>query len=33
MMKLRLARPGYLIDINRIAGLSHIKEEGGYLPN
>jgi aerobic carbon-monoxide dehydrogenase medium subunit len=31
MMKLRLARPGYLIDINRIQGLSHIKEEGGYL--
>jgi aerobic carbon-monoxide dehydrogenase medium subunit len=31
MMKLRLARPGYLIDINRIVGLSHIKEEGGYL--
>jgi len=31
MMKLRLARPGYLIDINRIAGLSYIREEGGYL--
>ncbi len=31
MMKLRLARPGYLIDINRIAGLSQIKEEGGHL--
>jgi aerobic carbon-monoxide dehydrogenase medium subunit len=31
MMKLRLARPGFLIDINRIEGLSHIKEEGGYL--
>jgi aerobic carbon-monoxide dehydrogenase medium subunit len=31
MMKLRLARPGYLVDINRIAGLSHIKEEGGHL--
>ena len=31
MMKLRLARPAILIDINRIAGLSHIKEEGGYL--
>jgi aerobic carbon-monoxide dehydrogenase medium subunit len=31
MMKLRLARPGCLIDINRIAGLSHIQEEGGYL--
>src|SRR5258708_14878312 len=31
MMKFRLARPGYLIDINRISGLSSIKEEGGYL--
>lgn len=31
MMKLRLARPAYLIDINRIAGLSYIKEEGGLL--
>lgn len=31
MMKLRLARPGFLIDINRIAGLSYVKEEGGYL--
>src|SRR5271154_5198915 len=31
MMKFRLARPGYLIDINRISGLSHIKEEGGFL--
>jgi len=31
MMKLRLARPSYLIDINRIAGLSYIKEEGGFL--
>ena len=31
MMKLRLARPGYLVDINSIAGLSHIKEEGGFL--
>jgi len=31
MMKLRLARPGYLIDINRIAGLSYVKEEGGFL--
>ena len=28
MMKFRLARPAYLIDINRIAGLSYIKEEG-----
>ena len=31
MMKLRLARPAYLIDINRIAGLEYIKEDGGYL--
>jgi aerobic carbon-monoxide dehydrogenase medium subunit len=31
MMKLRLARPAHLIDINRISGLSHIKEESGYL--
>ncbi len=31
MMKFRLARPTYLIDINRIAGLSYIREEGGYL--
>src|SRR5246500_4388230 len=31
MMKFRLARPGYLIDINQISGLSYIKEEGGYL--
>ena len=33
MMKFRIARPGYLIDINRIAGLSYIKEEDGYLKN
>lgn len=31
MMKLRLARPGYLVDINRISGLAYIKEEGGFL--
>jgi carbon-monoxide dehydrogenase medium subunit len=31
MMKLRIARPGYLIDINRIPGLSYIKEEDGFL--
>ena len=31
MMKLRIARPGYLIDINRISGLSYIQEEGGFL--
>ncbi len=31
MMKLRFATPEYLIDINDIPGLSHIKEEGGVL--
>lgn len=31
MMKFRIARPAYLIDINRIAGLSYIKEEDGHL--
>jgi aerobic carbon-monoxide dehydrogenase medium subunit len=31
MMKLRLARPAWLIDINAIPGLSGIQEEGGYL--
>ena len=31
MMKLRLARPGFLVDINSIDGLSYIKEEGGFL--
>jgi len=31
MMKFRIARPGYLIDINRIPGLSYIREEGGFL--
>jgi carbon-monoxide dehydrogenase medium subunit len=31
MMKFRLARPSYLVDINRIDGLSYIKEEGGHL--
>jgi carbon-monoxide dehydrogenase medium subunit len=31
MMKLRLARPGYLIDINRIAGLSYVNEQDGHL--
>jgi carbon-monoxide dehydrogenase medium subunit len=30
-MKFRLARPSHLVDINRISGLSYIKEEGGYL--
>lgn len=31
MMKLRFATPGYLIDINRIPGLSDIREEGGMV--
>jgi len=31
MMKLRIARPAYLIDINRISGLSYIKEDGAFL--
>lgn len=31
MMKLRLARPAVLIDINRISGLSYVKEDGGFL--
>jgi aerobic carbon-monoxide dehydrogenase medium subunit len=31
MMKLRIARPAFLVDINRIAGLSYVKEEGGFL--
>jgi len=30
-MKVRLARPEYLIDINRIAGLQYILEENGFL--
>ncbi|MBV8813239.1 MAG: xanthine dehydrogenase family protein subunit M [Verrucomicrobia bacterium] len=31
MMKMRLARPEYLIDINQIADLRYIKEDNGYL--
>lgn len=31
MMKLRLARPAWLIDINSVPGLAGIHEEGGYL--
>jgi carbon-monoxide dehydrogenase medium subunit len=31
LMKLRLASPAYLIDINRISGLDHIKEADGFL--
>lgn len=31
LLKLRFARPGHLIDINRIPGLDYIKEEAGTL--
>jgi xanthine dehydrogenase iron-sulfur cluster and FAD-binding subunit A len=31
MMKMRLAQPEYLIDINQIGGLDYIKEADGYL--
>ncbi len=31
LMKLRLAQPAMLIDINHIAGLAYIKEQGGEL--
>ena len=31
LMKFRLARPAYIVDINRISGLSYIKEEVGFL--
>jgi aerobic carbon-monoxide dehydrogenase medium subunit len=31
MMKIRLARPECLIDINRLADLQYIKEEAGFL--
>jgi carbon-monoxide dehydrogenase medium subunit len=31
LMKLRLARPKYLIDLNRVAGLSYIEERGDCL--
>jgi carbon-monoxide dehydrogenase medium subunit len=31
LMKLRLARPGHLIDINGISGLAYVREEGGFL--
>ncbi|MCI0613134.1 FAD binding domain-containing protein, partial [bacterium] len=30
-MKLRLAAPKILIDINRLPGLDYIKESGGWL--
>lgn len=31
MMKLRLARPGHLVDINGIPGLAHVQESDGVL--
>lgn len=31
MMKVRLARPEYIIDINRLADLQYVREEDGYL--
>lgn len=31
MMKLRLARPAWLVDINSIPGLDYIREQDGYL--
>ena len=31
LMKLRLAKPGYLIDLNRIADLSYIRTEGNSI--
>jgi aerobic carbon-monoxide dehydrogenase medium subunit len=31
LMRFRLASPAILVDINRIEGLSYIKEEGGWL--
>jgi carbon-monoxide dehydrogenase medium subunit len=31
MMKLRVARPGWLIDIGHVPGLGYIKEEDGHL--
>ena len=31
LMKFRIARPTYHVDINRISGLSYIKEHGGFL--
>jgi len=30
-MKMRLARPEYIVDINRIADLHYVKEEDGFL--
>jgi carbon-monoxide dehydrogenase medium subunit len=31
MMKFRLARPEYIVDINRITDLQYVKEEEGFL--
>ena len=32
MMKIRLANPAKLVDINRIPGLAYVREAGGVLP-
>ena len=31
LMKLRLASPALLVDLNRISGLDYVREEGGWL--
>jgi carbon-monoxide dehydrogenase medium subunit len=31
MMKFRLASPALLVDLNRLAGLAYLREEGGWL--
>ena len=31
VLKLRLAKPGYLVDLGRIAGLSYIREDAGKI--
>jgi aerobic carbon-monoxide dehydrogenase medium subunit len=31
MMKVRLARPEYIVDINRLPDLQYVEEEGGFL--
>ncbi len=31
VLKLRLAKPGYLVDLGKIAGLSYIREEAGKI--
>jgi aerobic carbon-monoxide dehydrogenase medium subunit len=31
MMKLRIARPAQIIDINHVPGLAYIQEDGGFV--